>query len=482
MNALELQNITVTSADHSPPIIDDFSLTVREGECVVLCGESGCGKTTITRVINGLIPEFYNSLTLTGEVKLFGKSTKDQTISEIAVDVGTVFQNPKSQFFNLDTSNELIFGCENLNLDRNEILKRAEQTIYDLNLANLINRSIFELSGGEKQKIACGSIISMYPKILVLDEPTANLDQDSIEKLKAILLNLKATGFTIVLSEHRLYWLKDLADRFVYVKSGKYQESYSFEELYSKSEQNLSEMGLRSLNLTTTFEKVKAITEGKKWELQNLGDKTPDPQQAPEIVLENLSVSYQDTTVFQIPKLAFYGGSIIGIVGENGAGKTTFINTLLGFMKYQGTIQENQRVLNKKALNQRGFMVMQDVNQQLFSNTVINEVLLGADASKQQAQDVLGKLGLSSVENRHPASLSGGEKQRVAVASALLSYKRIIVFDEPTSGLDRRSLEQLCIEIQKISSPDNLIFIVTHDIEVIFQLVDVVLPCTKYEG
>ena len=116
MNALELQNITVTSADHSPPIIDDFSLTVREGECVVLCGESGCGKTTITRVINGLIPEFYNSLTLTGEVKLFGKSTKDQTISEIAVDVGTVFQNPKSQFFNLDTSNELIFGCENLRI------------------------------------------------------------------------------------------------------------------------------------------------------------------------------------------------------------------------------------------------------------------------------------------------------------------------------------------------------------------------------
>lgn len=480
MNALELENITVTSAVEPTPIIDNFSLHVEEGECVVLCGESGCGKTTITRVINGLIPEFYDTLTLSGVVKHFGESIKDQTVSEIAMDVGTVFQNPKSQFFNLDTSNELIFGCENLNLDRDEILKRAEQTISDLNLTNIVNRSIFALSGGEKQRIACGSIISMHPKILLLDEPTANLDHESIKKLKAILQNLKASGFTIVLSEHRLYWLKDLADRFVYLQSGKYQETYSFEELYSKSEQTLSKMGLRSMNVTASFEKLHTLTEGKSWELARLSGKTYETKERLELVLENLSVAYHDTPVFQLPKLTFHGGSIIGIVGENGAGKTTFISTLLGFMSYQGTIQEKQTVLNKKLLNQRGFMVMQDVNQQLFSNTLINEVLLGTDASKQQAQDILAKLGLASLETRHPASLSGGEKQRVAVASALLSNERIIVFDEPTSGLDRKSLEQFCTEIKALSSPDNLIFIVTHDIEVIFQLVDFILPCTKF--
>ncbi|MEI3614294.1 ABC transporter ATP-binding protein [Pseudogracilibacillus sp. SO30301A] len=480
MHALELQDITVSSAASSTPIIDNFSLQVEAGECVVLCGESGCGKTTITRVINGLVPEFYDTLALSGDVKHFGNSIKEQTISDVAKNVGSVFQNPKSQFFNLDTSNELIFGCENLNLDREEILKRAEQTIAGLNLKNLVNRNIFELSGGEKQRIACGSIISMRPKILLLDEPTANLDYESIEILKEMLLNLKSLGYTIVLSEHRLYWLEDLADRFIYLQSGKQLGTYTFNELYHKSEQELSEMGLRSMNVAALFENLNWITERKRWELCKLNDKK-NTQKSLEITLEDVSVAYQNTPVFQLPKLSFSGGSIIGIVGENGAGKTTFINTLLGFMKHQGTIRENQTVLKKKALNKGGFMVMQDVNQQLFSNTLMNEVLLGTDASKEQAQELLEKLGLASLEERHPASLSGGEKQRVAVASALLSNKRMIVFDEPTSGLDRKSLEQFCAEIKELSSPDNLIFIVTHDIEVIFQLVDFILPCSKYK-
>lgn len=481
MHAIELQDITVSTATSSTPIIDDFSLQVEAGECVVLCGESGCGKTTITRVINGLIPEFYDMLSLSGDVKHFGNSIKEQTVSDVAKNVGSVFQNPKSQFFNLDTSNELIFGCENLHLDREEILKRAEQTIDGLNLGNLVNRSIFELSGGEKQRIACGSIISMRPKILLLDEPTANLDHASIEKLKDMLLDLKSLGFTIVLSEHRLYWLNDLADRFIYLQSGKHQATYTYDELYHKSEIELSKMGLRSMNVEALFENLNQITERKRWELCKLNDKKIETEASLKLTLEDVSVTYQDTPVFQLPKLKFHGGSIIGIVGENGAGKTTFINTLLGFMKHQGTIRENQTILKKKALNKRGFMVMQDVNQQLFSNTLMNEVLLGTDASEQQAQEMLEKLGLASLEERHPASLSGGEKQRTAVASALLSKKRIIVFDEPTSGLDRKSLEQLCVEIKNMSSPDNLIFIVTHDIEVIFQLVDFILPCIKHK-
>lgn len=481
MNALELEHITVTSTGHSTPIIDDVSLQVKEGECVVLCGESGCGKTTLTRVINGLIPEFYHSLTLTGDVKLFGKSIKDKTISEIAVDVGTVFQNPKSQFFNLDTSNELIFGCENLNLEREEIVRRAKQTIDDLNLMDLMNKNIFELSGGEKQRVACGSIISMHPKILLLDEPTANLDQDSIEKLKTILQNMKASGFTIILSEHRLYWLQDLADQFIYLKSGKIQETYSFAALYRKTEQELSNMGLRSMDLTDTFRKLSSIIDGEKWKLYKLDDTATQTQGKLKIIVENLHTSYKDKTIFHLPELIFHGGNIIGIVGENGAGKTTFINTLLGFLKYKGSIRQNNKVLAKKDLHKLGFMVMQDVNQQLFSNTLINEILLSADASEQDAHDVLEKLGLTNLVDRHPASLSGGEKQRVAVASALLSNKRIIVFDEPTSGLDRKSLENLCVEIKSLSTPNNLIFIVTHDMEVIFQLVDFVLPCSKYE-
>lgn len=478
MNAIDLQKISVTTTD-STKIIDEFSLKVEQGECVVLCGESGCGKTTIIRVINGLIPEFYDTLTLEGEVNHFGVSINGQTISDIAKNVGSVFQNPKSQFFNLDTSNELIFGCENLNLTRQEILDRAGETIADLNLQKLVNRSIFELSGGEKQRVACGSIISMKPKILLLDEPTANLDYESIELLKIMLSSLKKLGYTILLSEHRLYWLNGLADRFIYLKSGQFQATYTFDELYVKSEQELAMMGLRSMHVASLSKKLKQITSEKSWELCQI-QKNIIEDSTLSIELEEVEVSYYDKTVFHIPHLQFSGGSIIGIIGENGAGKTTFINTLLGFTKYKGAIKENEQRLKKKMLNKQGFMVMQDVNQQLFSNTLLNEVRLGTDVTEEEVQQTLEQLGLSHLETRHPASLSGGEKQRVAVASALLSDKKIIVFDEPTSGLDRNSLERFCNEIKLLSSPDNIIFIVTHDVEVIFQLVSCVLPCTKY--
>ncbi|UMT76454.1 ABC transporter ATP-binding protein [Staphylococcus roterodami] len=478
MDMIDLQMVSVTTAN-STKIIDEFSLRVEQGECVVLCGESGCGKTTITRVINGLIPGFYDTLMLEGEVKHFGSSIIDQTISDIAKNVGSVFQNPKSQFFNLDTSNELIFGCENLNLTRQEILDRANETIADLNLKRLVNRSIFELSGGEKQRVACGSIISMKPKLLLLDEPTANLDYDSIELLMILLSNLKKLGYTILLSEHRLYWLNDLADRFIYMKSGQNKATYTFEELNIKSEKELAALGLRSMKVDSLTKKLKQLTNDKSWELCQIQKNVVEDSKI-SIELEEVEVSYHDKIVFRIPYLQFFGGSIIGIIGENGAGKTTFINTLLGFTKYKGTIKENEKILKKKILNKQGFMVMQDVNQQLFSNTLLNEVRLGTDATEEEVKQILKQLGLSHLENRHPASLSGGEKQRVAIASALLSDKKIIVFDEPTSGLDRNSLEQFCNEIKSLSSPDNIIFIVSHDVEMIFRLVDYILPCTKY--
>ena len=196
--------------------VRDVSLTIPDGQVVVLCGESGCGKTTLTRLINGLIPHYCEG-ELTGCVEINGQNVTAQPLYNTARLVGSVFQNPRSQFFNVDTMSEITFGCENLGMPREEILRRLEHTASVLHLKNLLGRSIFELSGGEKQKIACAGAFIMDSDVFVLDEPSANLDADAVIALRGRIAYLKSLGKTVVLSEHRLYYLHGIADRYVYL-------------------------------------------------------------------------------------------------------------------------------------------------------------------------------------------------------------------------------------------------------------------------
>ena len=197
--------------------IQDIELQIEHGEFVVLCGESGCGKTTVTRLLNGLIPHYYEG-SMSGSVWVNGAEVSKQPLYDTAKIVGSVFQNPRSQFFNVDTTSEITFGCENLGQPAETIRERLERTIRDFHLEKLMGRNIFHLSGGEKQKIACAGVSIMEPEILVLDEPSSNLDAASISDLRKILAFWKEQGKTIVISEHRLYYLRGVADRFVYME------------------------------------------------------------------------------------------------------------------------------------------------------------------------------------------------------------------------------------------------------------------------
>lgn len=228
--------------------VRDIDLNIEDGQFVVLCGESGCGKTTVTRLINGLIPHYYEGK-MTGEVWVNGAKVSEQPLYDTAAVVGSVFQNPRSQFFNVDTTSEITFGCENLGQPEKDIRERLAKTVRDFRLEKLMDRNIFHLSGGERQKIACAGVSIMEPDVLVMDEPSSNLDAASILDLRKILAFWKSQGKTIIVSEHRLYYLRGLADRFIYLADGQVSHDYSAAEFEQLTEQQRSDMGLRTFAL-----------------------------------------------------------------------------------------------------------------------------------------------------------------------------------------------------------------------------------------
>lgn len=190
---IQIENVSFQYNNSEKGALKDVSISVDKGECVLLCGASGCGKTTITRLINGLIPHFYEG-EYSGNVSVYGMNVQSEELYNISKKVGSVFQNPRSQFFCMDTTSEVAFGCENMGLVENDINERVKLAVSELEMENLMDRDIFKLSGGEKQRVACGSVTAMQPDVFVLDEPTSNLDKESIERRKKYAFTLEKAG------------------------------------------------------------------------------------------------------------------------------------------------------------------------------------------------------------------------------------------------------------------------------------------------
>lgn len=430
--------------------VRDIDLNIEDGQFVVLCGESGCGKTTITRLINGLIPHYYEGQ-MAGEVWVNGEKVSEQPLYDTAAVVGSVFQNPRSQFFNVDTTSEITFGCENLGQPEKDIRERFAKTVRDFRLEKLMDRNIFHLSGGEKQKIACAGVSIIEPDVLVMDEPSSNLDAASILDLRKILAFWKSQGKTIIVSEHRLYYLRGLADRFIYLAEGQVSRDYSAAEFEQLTEQQRSNMGLRT------------------FALERLLPPVLPQQEKTALALHNFRFAYKnEPETLHIMDCEIPTNRIVGIIGNNGAGKSTFSRCFCGLEKRCGEIVWNGRKYRPKDRLSTCYMVMQEVNHQLFTESVLDEVLISMEEENQErAEEILNRLDLLAFKDGHPMSLSGGQKQRVAIASAIASKRSILFFDEPTSGLDYKHMKEVANVLRQVRDTGITVYVITHDLELI---------------
>ncbi len=470
---IEFSNVTfkynVTGANGEKDEIcglHDVNCCIDKGEFIVLTGGSGCGKTTFIRLINGLIPHFYDGC-LSGDITMDGTKIGEMSISDISSRVGSVFQNPRSQFFNVNTTDEIAFAAENQQRKPELIVDRIGKIARSMRIEKLLDRNIFELSGGEKQLVACAGIGVLSPDIIVLDEPSSNLDHSAMRYLSEILGSWKKEGKTIIIAEHRLFYLKDLADRMIIMENGTMIREFDSDDLKSMSYDDTLKLGIRSLSLDSVS------YSGK-----------PGVLRSEALSFHDFRFEYKDKKhSIDISGLEVPAGCVTAIIGHNGAGKSTFARNICGLeKKCRGYIEYlDNRWWHKDRLH-NCYMIMQDVNHQLFTESVEDEVMLSMtdgdmseEDKRERARDILDKLDLSKYYETHPMALSGGQKQRVAIASGIASEKPVIVFDEPTSGLDLFHMEQVAEVIEDLVRIGKNVFVITHDYEFILKCCDYII-------
>jgi energy-coupling factor transport system ATP-binding protein len=452
---VKIENVTFHYGETHEQCLHNVSLHIKKGECVLLCGESGYGKTTVTRLVNGLIPHFYEG-EFVGTVTVAGHDIATTTPDMLASTVGSVFQNPRSQFFNLDTTGEIAFGCENLGLPPAEIQKRVKESAAALGIERLLDRDIFALSGGEKQLIAIASAYALSPDIFVFDEPSSNLDFHACKELGKLMLRLKQAGKTLLIAEHRLYWLAELIDRIVYMKNGRVENDWQAREFLSPPGIERTNLGLRVLNPDTL--KPTAI---------------PAKKAEPSLRVGGLSANYKNgIPVLRDISFDACPGEVVAIIGGNGAGKTTLARAMCGLHKKQsGEITLNRRNLPAKARAGLFYLVMQESGYQLFTDSLENELLLSKNKKSrptpEKIDSILKSLSLADFRERHPMSLSGGQKQRAAIGTAIAHDAEVLIFDEPTSGLDYQNMMRVVSVIERLRDDGKTIFIITHDYELL---------------
>ncbi|WP_257202909.1 ATP-binding cassette domain-containing protein [Corynebacterium cystitidis] len=453
---ISIKNLSVhylNGDEQLPPALEGVTLDVAKGEVVLLTGASGCGKSTLLRSINGLIPHFHEAA-IAGQVTVNGIDVAGSSISELARHVEMVFQDPRSEFFTLDVTSELAFCCENFQIPAEDISQRISEVSRAVGIEDLAGRNIMRLSSGEKQKVALAAAMTTRPEILLFDEPSANLDSESLVMLSAVISRLKDSGVTVIIADHRISYLTGLLDRCIIMDAGRVVADLDRNQLLGNPAEWFSTRGLR---------------QPREPELDSRQAARIDDADA-FVRIDNAAFSYSGgELLWKIDSLALPKSGIVGVTGPNGSGKSTLIKYLLGLLRCRGsTISMAGRKLSARARRRHFAYVAQDVDYQLMGELVAAEMLIGqpiTEVNRQRAQELLHMVGLEKFSHRHPLTLSGDQKQRLSIAMACMKSAEVMCLDEPTSGLDATSMSIVSNLLRSLSTTDTLIFVITHDKE-----------------
>jgi len=539
---ISIRNLTFYYSGGDKPSLRDINLEIEDGEFVLLTGPSGGGKSSLCRCLNGLIPHFYGGK-ITGKVEVNGLDVTKHSTKELATMVGVVFQDPENQLVAVDVDSELAFGLENLAFAKEVIARRVEEALDTVGIASLRHRATSELSGGEKQRVAIASVLALYPDILVLDEPTSELDPKGAEDVLNVVERLNdELGITVILVEHRLDRVVAHSDRVIVLENGMITADGDPRSILSDGKVSQSGVGIPPIIKLAQAVKGKGMSLRAK--RSNLADNTPLTVKEGRIALaktlryskpfasrhsEHPSLSLRAEGV-AIPRpfaiaqgdnkesviasetkqshlkplievkklwhaypdgfvavkdidLKVCPGEFVAIMGRNASGKTTLVkhfNSLLKPTKGDVILDDiNTREATVAELSRKVGYVFQNPNDHLFCDTVeeelaftLNNLEVKGEEAESLIDQTLERFDLMQYRYQYPRFLSGGEKQRVALASILVAQPQVIILDEPTRGMEYRLKAELMRFLDKYRIDDRAVILVTQDVEIAAEFSD----------
>lgn len=494
MAYIEISNLNYSYPCEEIQALKNINMQVGKGEIILIVGKSGSGKSTLGRCISSSIPNFYGG-TIGGEVRINGKNIKDLSRYEIAKEVTMVFQDPEKQLMMNKVHREIAFGLENVGVNSEEIKRRVWEALQFSNILDIAYRDISSLSGGQKQKVAIASAIAFMPNCIIMDEPLSQLDPASAEEVMAFVKKInEELGITIIIIEQRIEKWFDLADKISVMDKGSMLFYGTKEEIYREKSIDFMPMYLkviRDLNIESCPKNIKEARNiiNSKFKTEDIYEKeckekksseknfiksifTKEKEENIALKLQGVGFNYGHIEALKDLNLSINKGEFCCILGPNGAGKSTLLKSIMKLLNFNGNIKcfnKDLSKMNRLDIGKSIAYVSQNPNDYISKETVYQELKFTLDnyniKDLKVIDDVLQELGITHLKHKNPRDISGGERQRVAIASMLVLNPDMILLDEPTRGLDGESKKRLGDTLLKINKKGCTIILVTHDVD-----------------